>query len=378
MELRPESSATAAGPPAWVMAAPWLLCGLISTSQVYFLWPARSPEPSILRDLAWQYPPWLFLAAAAPLVARMARRFPLTRDTWVRHLGPHLLANAALHCGYAAVVVCAGILFGDAYYQETPFLVAFGKMLAKGVQLQLFVYWLIVALVHAYDFHRKARDAALRSLRLESALAQAELEALKMQLHPHFLFNTLHAIGVLVRKQNTAGSLQMLSGLADLLRLALDHTGRQLVPLKQELDFLGRYLAIEKVRFSDRLDVTIDVDPEVLDALVPNLILQPLVENAIRHGIAPRAAAGRIEIQATRERNNLQRLQVSIRDNGVGLPPAFAVEGCTGVGLRNVRARLGQLYPGEHRFEVTAAQTGGAAVSLQIPLAFEEPMYVGA
>lgn len=375
MELRPESSATAHGPPAWVMAAPWLLCGLISTSQVYFLWPAREPEPSLLRDLAWQYPPWLYLAAAAPLVARMARRFPIGHKTWPRHLGWHLLANVGLAAGYAVVVGVAGFLFGDSYYQTTPFAAVFGKMMAKGVQQQLFVYWLIVALVHAYDWHRKARDAELATLRLENALTQAQLEALKMQLHPHFLFNTLHAIGVLVRKQDTAGSLQMLSGLADLLRLALDNTRRQLVPLRQELDFLGRYLAIEKVRFSDRLDVRIDVAPEVLDALVPNLILQPLVENAIRHGIAPRAAAGRIEVTATRERGTLA---VAIRDDGVGLPQAFCVEGCDGVGLRNVRARLGQLYPGDHKFEVTAAPSGGAAVSLQIPLAFEEPMYVGA
>ncbi|WP_434417151.1 sensor histidine kinase [Nannocystis pusilla] len=375
MELRPESAATLHGPPAWVMAAPWLLCGLISTSQVYFLWPVRVPEPSFLRDLAWQYPPWLYLAAAAPLVARMARRFPLGRDSWTRHLAPHLLANATLASGYALVVCVAGVLFGDAYYQETPFLFAYGKLLAKGVQLQLFVYWLVVGFVHAYDYHRKARDAELAFCRLETQLAHAQLEALKMQLHPHFLFNTLHAIGVLVRKQDTQGSLQMLSGLADLLRLALDNTGRQMVPLKQELDFLGRYLAIEKVRFCDRLDVRIDVAPEVLDALVPNLILQPLVENAIRHGIAPRAAAGRVEVTARRERG---ALTLSVRDDGVGLPEAFCVERCGGVGLRNVRARLGQLFPADHRFEVAAAHGGGAAVSLQIPLAFEEPMYVGA
>ncbi|MCY0992750.1 histidine kinase [Nannocystis sp. ILAH1] len=375
MELCPESAATSHGPPAWVMAAPWLLCGLISTSQVYFLWPVRVPEPSFLRDLAWQYPPWLYLAAAAPLVARMARRFPLGRDSWTRHLAPHLLANATLASGYALVVCVAGVLFGDAYYQETPFLFAYGKLLAKGVQLQLFVYWLVVGFVHAYDYHRKARDAELAFCRLETQLAHAQLEALKMQLHPHFLFNTLHAIGVLVRKQDTQGSLQMLSGLADLLRLALDNTGRQMVPLKQELDFLGRYLAIEKVRFCDRLDVRIDVAPEVLDALVPNLILQPLVENAIRHGIAPRAAAGRVVVTASRERG---ALTLSVRDDGVGLPEAFCVERCGGVGLRNVRARLGQLFPADHRFEVAAAHGGGAAVSLQIPLAFEEPMYVGA
>ncbi len=363
------------GPPAWALAAPWLFCGLLSTSQAYFLWPERDPGPSFFRDLAWQYPPWLYLAAAAPLVARVARRYPLTRDTWARHLGPHLLANLAQAAGYAAVVVAAGQLFGDVYWRTTPTAVAFGKMLAKGVQLQLFVYWAIVALVHAYDYQRKAREAAMTAVRLESALVHAQLEALKMQLHPHFLFNTLHAIGVLIRKQDLQGSLKMLSGLADMLRLALDNTGRQLVTLKQELDFLGRYLAIEQIRFRDRLEVQIEVEPELWDALVPNLLLQPLAENAVRHGIAPRAAGGRIELKARREGHSLV---LTIRDDGVGLPQGFCVEACGGVGLRNARARLAQLFPGEHRLEIAAAPGGGAAVTLTIPLVLQEAIHVEA
>lgn len=365
-----ERTVTPPGPPAWLMAAPWLLCGLISTTQAHFLYPPKDVEPSFFHALVWQYPPWLYLAAAAPLVALMARRFPLARDTWTRHLPLHLLANAAVAVGYAAVVVVANTLFsGDVYYQDTPFVAVFGKLLAKGVQLQLIVYWLIVALVHAWTFHRKARAAELATCKLETALVHAQLETLKMQLHPHFLFNTLHAIGVLVRKSDIQGSLKMLSGLADLLRLALENTGRQLVPLKQELDFLGRYLAIEQIRFRDRLDVRIDTAPEVYDALVPNLILQPLVENAIRHGIAPRAAAGRIEVRATAERG---ALTLAIVDDGVGLPDKFCASSSAGVGLRNVQQRLANLYPGDHLFDVSAAPGGGVAVQLRIPLAFQE------
>lgn len=365
-----ERTAALAGPPGWLMAAPWLLCGLISTAQAHFLWPPRDGEPSFLHALVWQYPPWLYLAAAAPLVARMARGFSLTRETWARHLPLHLLANVGVAVGYAAVVLVVGVLLsGDPYYQETPTAVAFGKILAKGAQLQLVVYWSQVALVHAWAFHRKARDAELATYRLETALAHAQLEALKMQLHPHFLFNTLHAIGVLVRKGDSAGSLRMLTGLADLLRLALENDGHQLVSLKQELDFLGRYLAIEQIRFHDRLDVRLDPAPEVLDALVPNLILQPLVENAIRHGIAPRAAGGRIEVRALAERG---ALVVTVRDDGVGLPDGFCAAGCGGVGLRNVTARLANLYPGEHVFDIAAAPGGGVAVRLRIPLAFQE------
>lgn len=364
-----ERTAAPPGPPAWLMAAPWLLCGLISTTQAHFLYPPRD-DVSFFYSLVWQYPPWLYLAAAAPLVAVMARRFPLARATWTRHLPLHLLANAVVATGYAAVVVATNIQFSpDVYFQETPFALAFGKMLAKGVQLQLIVYWLIVAIVHAWAFHRKARAAELATCKLETALVHAQLESLKMQLHPHFLFNTLHAIGVLVRKSDIQGSLKMLSGLADLLRMALENTGRQLVPLKQELDFLGRYLAIEQIRFRDRLVVHIDTAPELLDALVPNLILQPLVENAIRHGIAPRATPGRIEVRATADHGGLT---LAILDDGVGLPDKFCASSCGGVGLRNVQQRLANLYPGDHLFDVAAAQGGGVAVHLKIPLAFQE------
>ena len=200
------------GPPAWAMALPWVLCGLISASQAYFLWPPADRAPSFLYDLTWQLPPWLFLAAAAPLVARMARRFPLAQGRWGRSLGPHLLANAALAAGHVGVAVATGYLLGEAFFRENSPGFAFVRMLAKGVQTELFIYWLIVALVHAHDYQRKVRAAALVSARLETALAQAELEALKMQLHPHFLFNTLHAIGVLVRKQDTPGALGIVVG----------------------------------------------------------------------------------------------------------------------------------------------------------------------
>ena len=360
------------GPPTWAMAAPWVLCGLISASQAYFLWPPADNPPSFLYDLAWQLPPWLFLAVAAPLVARVARRFPIGRDTWGRSLPPHLLANLALAMGHVAVMVATGWLLGQTFYLDNSYAYAFGKMLAKGVQTELFTYWLIVALVHAYDYHRKAREGVLVAAHLETALAQAQLEALKMQLHPHFLFNTLHAIGTLVRRSDMQGALRMLSGVGDLLRLALENTGRQLVPLKQELDFLRRYLDIEQIRFCDRLDVRIDVAPEVLDAQVPNLLLQPLVENAIRHGIAPRAAAGRIEVRAERRAH---ALHIEVRDDGVGLPPNFCAGGCPGVGLKNVLARLQQLYPGAHHIDVVAGEAGGVVVVIEIPLALEEPLH---
>lgn len=367
MHVHPETRPTSAGPPAWAIAAPWLACGVIATSQAYFLWPPAS-GPSLIRALQGQLPPWLYLAAVAPLVVRIARRYPLTRASWTTAIRPHIVANLLIAAGYAWIVTLSAYNIGDTYFIQNPLYIGAGKVLAKSIHIELFTYWLIVVLVHAFDYQRKAREGVLTASRLETALAHAQLDALKMQLHPHFLFNTLHAISMLVRKQDTQGALRMLSGVGDLLRLALENTGSQLVSLKQELDFLGRYLSIEQVRFHDRLDVRMDIAPDVLAAQVPNLLLQPIVENAIRHGIAPRAATGRLEVHASRHRGDLA---LEIRDDGVGLPADFDLTACSGVGLRNVRARLQQLYPRTHRLSLTPGEHGGVVVAIEIPLAFE-------
>ncbi len=184
-----------------------------------------------------------------------------------------------------------------------------------------------------------------------------------MQLHPHFLFNTLHAIWTLMHKDVETAD-RMLARLSDLLRITLENSGMQEVPLKQELAFLEPYLEIEQTRFGDRLSVQLDVEPDTLDALVPNLLLQPLVENAIRHGIAPRAAGGRIRISAKREN---AKLRVQVRDNGAGIPESEREVLKEGVGLTNTRARLQQLYGAGHRLELHNAVDGGLEVTLELP-----------
>src|SRR5256886_9309459 len=182
-----------------------------------------------------------------------------------------------------------------------------------------------------------------------------------MQLNPHFLFNTLHAISSLMQKEVEAAD-QMITRLSDLLRYALESTDAQEVPLRQELDFLERYLEIEQTRFGDRRAVRVDVAPDTLDALVPNLVLQPLVENAIRHGIEPRSQGGRIELRC---RCDNGRLLLVVRDNGVGLSPNGKLE--EGVGLSNTRARLEQLYGEQHSFAFSEAPGGGLTVRLELP-----------
>jgi two-component system LytT family sensor kinase len=350
----------------WPFLVLWSLAALVSTNQVYFLWQQKEGPPlSYWRAFVWQGVPWAFWLLATPALVWLGRRFPLERRIWPKHAAIHLVANVGLASAHLAFAAVMGRVAGQMYYHTAPLHELVRMMLAKNVHLEVLVYWGVTALVHASEYHRRYREREIVAAQLETKLAQAELAALKMQLHPHFLFNTLHAIAVLVRKQDTKTSLRMLTGLSGLLRLALDQAGRQIVPLRQELDFLDRYLEIEKTRFQDRLTVRKDIAPEVLDAAIPNFILQPIVENAIRHGIAPRASAGRVEIRARRQGD---ALVVEVRDDGRGLRPGDGARQPRGMGLRNVRARLEQLYAGEQRLSVEPHPEGGVLVTIALPL----------
>jgi sensor histidine kinase YesM len=196
-------------------------------------------------------------------------------------------------------------------------------------------------------------------------LTLAQLEALKMQLHPHFLFNTLHSISALVHRDPDAAD-RMIARLGDFLRLTLENSGAAEVSLQKELEFLTCYLEIERVRFQDRLTTSVEVEPSALDSPVPNLILQPIVENALRHGVAQSSAPGRVEISAKRENGSLR---IRVRDNGPGLNRVTGSREAfkEGVGLSNTRARLEQLYGESHRFEMSDAPDGGLLVTMVIP-----------
>jgi LytS/YehU family sensor histidine kinase len=226
------------------------------------------------------------------------------------------------------------------------------------------MYWLILLIGSAVNYYRRYRENELRASRLEAQLAQAQLQALKMQLQPHFLFNTLHSVSALVHKDPAAAE-KMLARLGDFLRLTLDSAGAQEVSLQQELEFLRCYLGIESVRFRDRLLVQMDIEPGTLDARLPNLILQPIVENAIKHGIAPSTSGGRIEIAARRLDGVLQ---VQVTDNGCGLPaPGNASLVKAGVGLANTQSRLEQLYGGQGGLDLVNTASGGVRVTLEVP-----------
>jgi LytS/YehU family sensor histidine kinase len=238
---------------------------------------------------------------------------------------------------------------------------AFSQALVAARFFTFLIYWGIVIGQHAFAYYQKFHERELHAAELETRLTQARLQALQMQLNPHFLFNTLNAISSLMHKDVEAAD-RMIVQLSDLLRYALESTEAQEVPLRQELDFLDRYLDIQRARFGERLVICHEVEAETLTARVPNLVLQPLVENAIQHGLEPRARAGQIVLRARRRD---EALEVEVQDNGVGL--ANGATPTEGIGLSNTRARLEQLYGSRQRLDFLDAPGGGLVVRIRIP-----------
>jgi LytS/YehU family sensor histidine kinase len=227
----------------------------------------------------------------------------------------------------------------------------------------MFVYVPIVLIAHAVWYYQSFRERDLRTSQLEAQLAKARLQALKSQMQPHFLFNTLHSISALMLTDTIAAD-QMMSRLSDLLRMSLEGDGSQITTLSRELEFVNGYLEIEKLRFEDRIRVVLDIAPNTLDAQVPNLLLQPLVENAVRHGVSRLPSGGEIRITASHSERSL-RLQ--IKDNGPGLVGSAGVQSKGGLGLGSTRERLRTLYGDDQELDIRNAAGGGVEVNVRIP-----------
>jgi len=268
----------------------------------------------------------------------------------------HALAGTAISAFWAASHILIDTWFYGDVSRLSPSRVA--RLTFANIDKELLVYWIIVLTSHAAGYYRRYREGELRA-------SQAQLQALKMQLHPHFLFNSLHSVSALIHKDPEAAD-RMITRLGDFLRMTLDNAATQEVGLRKELEFLNCYLAIEGIRFNDRLTTEVKVDPRALDCRVPNLILQPIVENAIRHGVAPRSAPGRVEVSAERVGD---KLRLRVKDDGPGIQSAKSngVGSRGGVGLANTRARLEHLYGKAYRFEMTNDPRGGLVVTLELP-----------
>lgn len=332
----------------------WTFLGLFFGSRMILTYAYSQSRFDWKLPLQMALTEWYGWAALAPAIFWLARRFSLTTGRWGRDLLVHLAAG--LFLSLVKVALDGAVL---------PLVTGVSIRVNAATKLHpnLMTYWVMVGLILGVDFYRKYRERQLRASQLEARLVQARLQVLRMQLQPHFLFNTLNAITALMHRDVEAAE-RMLARLGELLRLTLESGDAQEVPLKEELEFLERYLEIEKARFGDRLTVGLAIDPETLDARVPHLILQPLVENAIRHGIAPRAAPGRIDI---RSQQGDGFLCLQVRDDGRGLPASDRESPRGGIGLANTRARLKQLYGANHRFRLEQRPETGLVVTLEIP-----------
>ena len=333
----------------------WAIFALLHASQFYLGIKNEVPETqlSFERVAAWEISCWMVWAVFTPLAVWLSRRVPLAKR--VQPFALHLVVSFILPFIHAAaIVLLTGYLRPFPWSDDRPFSERFGSAASNYFHIDLLNYWVIVGVVHAIDSRRRLREREL-------LLAQAQLANLRLQIQPHFLFNTLHTIASLVRDGSSQAAVTMIAGLSDLLRYSLDNAGRDMVPLSEELEIVRRYLDIQQTRFSDRLRVTVDAEPETYDAAVPTLLLQPLVENAIRHG-----NAGNVDVRA---RSDDGMLVVEIANDGT--PLARDWQQREGVGLSSTRRRLEQLYGARASLELANREPMGVVARVRIPFSRE-------
>ena len=328
----------------------------------------------------WQVLGWMTWAVLAPAILALGARVR-PEPGRLRWFAVHVPAAAACAALFSAGMVAASRLvqpWGPRGL-DRPFVMEVLGHATSFLHLSLLAYFGILGAGYALDYYHRFRERELRAAQLETRLANARLEALRLQLQPHFLFNTLHTAAGLVRQGQNDTAVETLARLSDLLRVTLDGEGRQLVPLAEELRLADLYLGIQQVRFSDRLRIERAVDETLLLAPVPAFVLQPLLENAVRHGIGRRAAPGMLRVVAERAAEG--RLRLEVHDDGVGLGaerPTLAGAAATGgdrpgdrhegVGLANIRARIAAIYGGEARLELLPRPGRGAIARVTLPL----------
>jgi two-component system LytT family sensor kinase len=345
----------------------WVMLGVIYAAPVYVEVRAEQHGHMAWRIFSWGILTWLAWAPLTPAIVWLARQYSLLGEAWKRNLIIHLpafLFFSVLHSAAGTAITLWIKPFDNMGDSPKTFWPRFLLRIPGSFGSDLLVYGGVVGIFYAIDYYRKYREREFQASRLEAQLAQAQLDSLRMQLHPHFLFNTLNSIVGLVRDNKNGAAVNMLVGLSDLLRHTLEYSSRHEVELREEINFIKLYLSIQEIRFSDRLRIELDIDPRTTKALVPNLILQPLTENALRHGIARSANSGLVGISSAVIDGHLR---LTVYDEGAGLPDDWQLKGSAGIGLANTIARLQQLYDDDQQFDIRNRDGGGVEVVIVMP-----------
>ncbi len=341
--------------------------GVITASWIYVIGILEGQSTPFLRVLFFVAPFWYLWAAYAPAVIWMARHRPIERGRLLARSSLHLALAVVMSVSHTSLRFSLQPAIREQMHSNTDGLSNFDLLSALAtleLPVHLVIYAAVLGVTYIVGYYRRLRERELAATRLGAQLTQARMQALRMQLNPHFLFNALNSVAMLVRDSNREEAVDTLERLSDLLRYVLEESDEQEVRLKRELEFIEQYLAIEAMRFGDRLRVRIDAASDTLDALVPNLVLQPIVENAIRHGIAGRSAASLVAVTARRDGD---ALHLRVEDDGPGLRDNQADRGGAGVGIGNTRKRLAELYGDGASVTLEDRTPHGAAASVIVP-----------
>jgi signal transduction histidine kinase len=315
---------------------------------------------SFARTLVLMQPPWLLLGALSPCAVWLSIRFPIDKARWPRSLPIHVVSAFAFAYGHLALLASLHRLV---FASNVPVGAQTSEFSRYYLIQNLFVYCTVVGGTHAWRFYRSLQRRELDAALLQSMLSEARLEALRHQIHPHFFFNTLNTVVMFARNGDTRSVVKLLTDLSSLLRYSFEEPESDDSTVHEEMSFLQQYLGIEQVRFGERLHVTWDVDPDVESAAIPRLILQPLVENAVRHGLSRIANAAELTVRCRRSTTGLV---LEVEDNGPGVEPTASVER-SGIGLRNVRQRLDALFDSAATLQLVARPGGGTIARITLP-----------
>ena len=360
------ATASPRGLRAGALLALWAFVSVLSVGPTYLHYLAqRQPVP--WSRLFSEVTGWYLWVLVFPLVLWAVRRFPLDGRRWRVSLAGHLLigSGVAVLYGLLALLKSQAIFAFTTGNPDADLLTLLPGYVLGGFQFYLLIYWMLAAAVFAVDYYRKYRQREMEALELEARLSRAHLQMLKMQLEPHFLFNTLNAISALLHSEPEKAD-RMVGLLGDLLRSSLRESSGQEATLADELELLRHYLEIEEVRFGKRLVVAVQAEPEALAAAVPTMMLQPIVENCIRHGLDSRS--GTLTIEVTAREQARTRLEIRVLDDGPGFQEPVADALSRGIGLSNTSARLQSLYGPHQELELGNRAGGGASVTISIPL----------